>query len=106
MTARSFIINWRSVAETRPTYAYPEFLSNGEGLCSQKGNPDDFTETSTKSYGYAARARAAAVCDECPFKVDCQEWAVGTEQSGVWGGEWYREGQLATGRRRRVRNAA
>jgi hypothetical protein len=105
VTAKGFIINGRGTGAKRPEYAFPEFLAYARGDCAKKGNPDDFTETSTLSYGYAARARAMAVCHECPFEIECGQWAAETGQTGVWGGQWFERG-IPNLRRGRRRNAA
>jgi hypothetical protein len=95
VTSRSYIMNGRNRASNRPKFAYPEFLAEGLGECAKKGDPDDFTETSTRKEGFRARNRAKAVCEDCPFRKECAAWAEDTEQSGVWGGIWWRDGAPA-----------
>lgn len=67
--------------------AYPPFLAKGEGLCAtvEPGKRDDFTNESRQLAGRAARDRARAVCDACPFRRECFEWAYETEQEGMYG---------------------
>lgn len=93
--------------EKRPQFAYPEFMASGEGLCLTRGNANDFTESSTKPYGFAARARAAEVCGDCPFSMRCREWAQESGQTGMWGGLWFQDGKpfLRMARGKYVRTA-
>lgn len=65
---------------------YPPFLATGAGDCATHPTPDDFTEESTHLVGRAARERAKAVCAGCPFRAECFEWALTTDQDGVYGG--------------------
>lgn len=66
--------------------AYPPFLASGEGACATHPTPDDFTDESTRRASMQARWRAKAVCALCPFAAECHEWALATNQQGVWGG--------------------
>ena len=75
----------------RPT---PSFYTDGRGICRTLGDPDDFADDSRKPAGFRARARAAAICAECPFSGECLTWAIGSEQTGVFGGEWLRKGKV------------
>ncbi|ELB88918.1 WhiB family transcriptional regulator [Rhodococcus opacus] len=43
----------------------------------------------SESFDYAAK-----VCDRCPIAGACGAFAVGTAQSGVWGGRECRRGTL------------
>ena len=80
-----------ALARTRKT---PTFVADGLGVCRKKGNADDFTDMTRRREGYLARARAAAVCDECPFRIECESWAVATDQTGVFGGTWVDGGKV------------
>ena len=35
-----------------------------------------------------------ALCADCPFKIDCFEWAVRHEAHGIWGGSTERERRI------------
>ena len=62
----------------------PENHWRNRGLCA--GHPERecwFPE----EYSGAAAARAIAICQACPVRVECLEFAIKTRQSeGVWGG--------------------
>lgn len=38
-----------------------------------------------------ATADVKAICGACPVRVECQDYAIGTEQFGIWGGLSERE---------------
>jgi hypothetical protein len=76
----------------------PEFVRMGKGACGTAANADDFTDDTRRASGWEARARAAAHCRACPFSSECLPWAIETEQSGVFGGEWLRKGVVQEGR--------
>lgn len=79
-------------ARSRPRT--PEFIRQGLGACAKAENADDFTEDGRRGRApYEARARAAAKCRVCPFSDECLPWAIGSEQSGVFGGVWLRKGK-------------
>jgi hypothetical protein len=90
--ARARVIKSAEENRSDPTRT-PAFFRDGLGACRTTGNPDDFTNDDTRgAEGRAARARAAAVCDSCPFSGECLRWAMETSQTGVFGGEWLRTG--------------
>ena len=50
-------------------------------------DPDLFFPVGTTGQALVQIARAKEVCNECPVKVDCLEYALETNQdSGIWGG--------------------
>ena len=50
-------------------------------------DPDLFFPVGTTGQALVQIARAKEVCDECPVKLDCLEYALETNQdSGIWGG--------------------
>jgi WhiB family redox-sensing transcriptional regulator len=51
----------------------------------------------------AREAAAKALCTECPRSGDCLDWAIGTGQSGIWGGHTPEERAVVA--RRRAREA-
>lgn len=81
----------------------PEFLRNGLGACGEADGADDFTDDTRRNSGWEARARAAAKCGACSFSSECLPWAVASEQSGVFGGEWLIKGKV---QERKVRRAS
>ena len=82
--------------KARKDAAYPPFLAQGLGACASDPFPDDFTEAGERTSQRRRRERAARVCDGCPFKRPCREWATATKQQGVYGG-------TTTQERRRMR---
>ncbi|MEI6402206.1 MAG: WhiB family transcriptional regulator [Actinomycetota bacterium] len=60
---------WRSLAVCRGT------------------DPDLFFPVGTTGQALVQIARAKEVCDECPVRVECLDYAIATNQdSGIWGG--------------------
>ena len=60
---------WRSLAVCRGT------------------DPDLFLPVGTTGQALVQIARAKEVCDECPVRVECLDYAIATNQdSGIWGG--------------------
>ena len=50
-------------------------------------DPDLFFPVGTTGQALVQIARAKEVCDECPVKLECLEYALETNQdSGIWGG--------------------
>lgn len=50
-------------------------------------DPDLFFPVGTTGQALVQIARAKEVCDECPVRLDCLEYALETNQdSGIWGG--------------------
>ncbi len=74
---KTFIRN--RVADFAPRLSQP-------GYCETADNPDDWTEDETGEAGHQARARAAALCLNCPVLNECLEWALAHDPRGVWGG--------------------
>jgi WhiB family transcriptional regulator, redox-sensing transcriptional regulator len=61
-----------------------------DALCSAKGQDPDLWHPDN---GNRADAEAAkAICQKCPARVPCLQWAIdANEQYGVWGGTTPRE---------------
>lgn len=83
----------RAAAAPVPVLPRMDFL--GQGAC-READPTLF-ETLTKKethecHGQPALldriARAQAVCDSCPVKARCGEWAEAVGEQGVWGGRY------------------
>ncbi len=56
--------------------------------CKEHHNPDIFFPIGTTGPALDQTEEAKAVCQVCPVKNDCLEWAITTHQdSGVWGGQ-------------------
>jgi len=63
---------------------YPDFYSKGPALCTQLDSELYFPE------GAAARSDTSAalmkLCQDCPYKAECLEWALVNREDGIWGG--------------------
>ena len=78
---------------------YPDFEEHGAPPCSESF-PDAFfteekNETTVMRNGreriqtwarYEYEKEAKAICDECPYKVRCLEYALKNYETGIWGG--------------------
>lgn len=71
----------------RDDAAYPAFLAQGQGKCASVPTErlDDFTESGSRRSQVERRERARRVCVGCPFRYPCANWAIETEQEGVYG---------------------
>ena len=50
-------------------------------------DPDVFFPVGTTGFALVQIDKAKGICDECPVKVPCLEYALETNQdSGIWGG--------------------
>ena len=57
-----------------------------QGRCIDK-DPELFFPTGTTGPAIEQIARAIEVCDACPVRSECLEWALDTcQDAGVWGG--------------------
>lgn len=71
------------------------------GLC--KGHDPDLWYPDERT-GTAQVRKAKAICDQCPVKTECRDYAVAAyEKDGVWGGTSPRERQALRRSRRRLR---
>jgi len=77
------------------------------GACRQS-DPDLFFPVAARGPALRQLARAKSVCERCPVRVQCLEYALQSGQSfGVWGGASEEERRLMHRRRlRRHRSAA
>lgn len=67
--------------------------------CRNYPHPDDFFPvlTGRAATGNAARARALALCAECPVIEDCREYACSINARGIWGGMTETERRISKG---------
>ncbi len=57
------------------------------GAICRDTDPDLFFPVGTTGNALVQIDRAKEVCDQCPVKVDCLDYALETNQdSGIWGG--------------------
>lgn len=75
----------------------PDFFTNEKGapICAETA-PDiffiDSDDGATPAEVYAGRKIAKQICSECPYQVECAEWAIDKgETLGIWGGLTPRE---------------
>jgi len=63
---------------------YPDFYSKGPALCTQLDSELYFPE------GSAMRSTTSLalmkLCQDCPYKAECLEWALVNREDGIWGG--------------------
>ena len=65
---------------------YPAFLRDGRGDCAVSPYPDDWTADGTRKGDRVRRERAVAICQGCPFREACKEWAIKADVEGIYGG--------------------
>jgi WhiB family transcriptional regulator, redox-sensing transcriptional regulator len=76
------------------------------GAC-RHSDPDLFFPVATRGPALRQLAKAKQVCERCPVRVQCLEYALQSGQSfGVWGGASEEERRLMRRRRLRRRRAA
>ncbi len=72
---------------TRPLSLVADDDTWREHAACRDTDPDLFFPVGTTGPALEQIASATAVCDECPAKQPCLEYALSTNQdSGVWGG--------------------
>jgi WhiB family transcriptional regulator, redox-sensing transcriptional regulator len=76
------------------------------GAC-RHSDPELFFPVSTRGPALRQLAKAKRVCEDCPVRVQCLEYALQSGQSfGVWGGASEEERRLMRRRSLRRRRAA
>jgi WhiB family redox-sensing transcriptional regulator len=68
---------------TRPERDVPEWIARG--ACRHRPDVDFFADDA------AAIARAKLVCESCPVRIECLQFACEHGEAGVWGGMTRRE---------------
>lgn len=68
----------------------PKFIFDDVPLCSEV-DPELFFPQESEIAGtvyshYVNAAAAKEVCDACPLKLKCLEYAMSTNEIGIWGG--------------------
>ena len=66
-------------------YDIPDFFGKGDPLCS-KIDPDVFFPEPDSPSLHSAVRIAKEICNRCPYKTECLEWAVSRNEIGIWGG--------------------
>ncbi|MGN6089035.1 MAG: WhiB family transcriptional regulator [Actinomycetes bacterium] len=76
------------------------------GLCTQE-DPELFFPVGTGPEAIEQTRRAKAICDRCPVREPCLDYAIATrQQNGVWGGQSEEELRRLIRRQARARSAA
>ena len=66
--------------------AHAQYAWRKQALCRDT-DPDLFFPVGTTGQALVQIDRAKQVCNQCPVKADCLEFALETNQdSGIWGG--------------------
>jgi len=63
---------------------YPDFFSKGPALCTQVDS-ELFFPTGNEIRSEMTK-QVMKICDDCPYKVECLEWALVNREDGIWGG--------------------
>lgn len=80
-------------AQFDPHAPLAELLGSGRPPCAQDGLPDQWVD----SYRWDDVEPLVRVCDSCPLRKPCLDYALLYEMVGVWGG-------TTTAQRRRIRS--
>lgn len=67
-------------------------LDVSRAACATAPNPELWFPVSPRG-GAVRAARAKAVCETCPIKAECAEFAQFTHATGVWGGRLFFDGK-------------
>ena len=68
------------------TLANADYTWRSNAICRDT-DPDLFFPIGTTGFALMQIDRAKEVCEQCPVKVDCLDYALETNQdSGIWGG--------------------
>ena len=70
------------VNRKRGTVPYPNF--DGSQVCAQTDPQIFFPDPMAQNQPDPRRVKA--LCNTCPFKVDCLAYALSTNVTGIWGG--------------------
>jgi WhiB family transcriptional regulator, redox-sensing transcriptional regulator len=74
-----------------------------EQAACQSADPELFFPVAGGGAGVAEIGRAKAVCNRCPVRTQCLDYAIDTGQAhGVWGGTTVDERRTIATRRRRA----
>ena len=75
-----------SILASALTLGAADYTWRNDAICRDT-DPDLFFPIGTTGQALLQIDRAKQVCDECPVKVKCLEFALETNQdSGIWGG--------------------
>ncbi len=76
----------------------PQFTDKGNALCRETDSEIFFPEKGKPTNGLRSIRSAQQICQLCPYKDPCLEWALANHEIGIWGG-------TTEGQRRRIRRS-
>lgn len=65
---------------------YPNFMTEGLPVCTTTDPEIFFPEKGMNGSSRYAVEAAKKMCNACPYKSACIEWAVDHDEIGIWGG--------------------
>jgi len=70
---------------------YPVFEDHGIPVCATTDPEIFFPEKGSKGQSSYIVNAARRICNTCPYKEPCLEWAVVHDEMGIWGGTTQKE---------------
>ncbi len=70
---------------------YPVFEDQGIPVCATTDPEIFFPEKGAKGQSLYIVNAARRICNTCPYKEPCLEWAVVHDEMGIWGGTTQKE---------------
>ena len=70
---------------------YPVFEDHGIPVCATTDPEIFFPEKGSKGQSSYIVNAARRICNTCPYKNPCLEWAVVHDEMGIWGGTTQKE---------------
>jgi WhiB family redox-sensing transcriptional regulator len=64
---------------------FPDFSSKGTAPCAET-DPEAFFPDRGGTISLREIRIAKAICNSCPYKSECLEWALENRETGIWGG--------------------
>lgn len=64
---------------------YPDFYGKGPAACTEV-DPDLFFADPEEPNYLKITSKAKKICGTCIYIAECREWAIETNEQGVWGG--------------------
>lgn len=64
---------------------YPNFTEHGTPPCAE-ADPEAFFPDRNGLVGPLEIKLAKRICQPCPYRVECLEWALSNREIGIWGG--------------------
>jgi WhiB family redox-sensing transcriptional regulator len=65
---------------------YPDFMTAGSPVCTTTDPEIFFPEKGMNGSSQYAVDAAKKMCNACPYKIACIDWAVDHDEIGIWGG--------------------